>query len=80
MGMLRDWWSSLTGRATTPVAAPVHRPAANKPPRPAGDDGLSLAEDPPQQQQRRHGRAGFDPYASDAGYAKPHSWERIDHD
>jgi hypothetical protein len=28
----------------------------------------------------RVGEAGFDPYASDAGYAKPHSWERVDHD
>lgn len=80
MGMLRDWWSSLTGHATKPAAAPARRPAAKKPQSPAGDDALSLAEDPPKQPERRHGSAGFDPYASDAGYAKPHSWERIDHD
>ena len=80
MGMLKRWWRSLTGRATKPAGTPVPRPAAKKPPAQAGDEALSLAEDPPKQPKRRHGRAGFDPYASDAGYAKPHSWERIEHD
>jgi hypothetical protein len=22
----------------------------------------------------------FDPYSSDAGFARPHAWERVDHD
>jgi hypothetical protein len=44
------------------------------------EQGLSLADEPAPKKPGRSGAAGFDPYASDAGYAKPHSWERVDHD
>ena len=27
----------------------------------------------------RTGSAGFDPYSSDAGYAKPHGWDDVSH-
>jgi hypothetical protein len=79
MGLLNDWWNRLTGRATKPAPTPGRRPAT-KPQSQASSGGLSLAEDPPKQQPRRHRSAGFDPYESDAGEAKPHAWERIDHD
>jgi hypothetical protein len=41
---------------------------------------MKLVDAPPDRTPSRVGAAGFDPYASDAGYSKPHSWERIDHD
>jgi hypothetical protein len=41
---------------------------------------LSVVDEPPKQKDSRTGASGFDPYSSDAGYAKPHSWERVDHD
>jgi len=77
MGMLRSWWHRLTGRESTPEAA------ASKPVTPVRlkeKEGLQLADDLPGKEPSRVGAAGFDPYSSDAGYSKPHSWERVDHD
>lgn len=80
MGRLRDWWERLTGSAA-PTVAP--RPSVTPQPK-AGSgqptDELTLADGAPRDKPSRVGAAGFDPYASDAGYSKPHSWERIDHD
>ena len=81
MGRLRDWWDRVTGRAPAAAEVPHERaPKANtrKDPEPPGE--LSLADEPPTQKTSRTGQSGFDPYSSDAGYAKPHSWERVDHD
>jgi hypothetical protein len=76
MGRLRDWWVRLTGQAVAPTEPPQQpRPRAAP-----GDDGLKLADDLPKPRPSRTAAAGFDPYSSDAGYAKPHSWERVDHD
>jgi len=81
MGRLRDWWNRVTGRnpATTELrhgrAPEAHSQAASEPP-----GGLSLANGPRQQRNSKTGQSGFDPYSSDAGFAKPHSWERVDHD
>jgi hypothetical protein len=41
---------------------------------------MKLVDAAPGKTRSRIGAAGFDPYASDAGYSKPHSWERLDHD
>lgn len=77
MGRLHDWWRRLTGTAATatePPRTPVH-------PKPNPSPGeLELSDDAPPPKPSRLGEAGFDPYSSDAGYAKPHSWERVDHD
>lgn len=84
---LQHWWDELLGRprwfrdadggATHSGLKPV-RPRSTSP------GGLTLADDAAPSQARRRVRArrsaGMDPYANDAGYAKPHSWERIDHD
>ena len=35
---------------------------------------------PPDPAPKRWRRSGYDPYASDGGYGKLHSWERVDHD
>lgn len=82
MERLRQWWQRVTGKAAAAAGAPARtgagrQSAATQTP-PAGE--LSLAEDTPEPHGSRLGEAGFDPYSSDAGYAKPHSWERVDHD
>jgi hypothetical protein len=80
MGGLRDWLGHLTGRVAASQDAPRKAPPAARalPAKPSG--GLELADEVPQVKPSRAGQAGFDPYSSDAGFAKPHSWERIDHD
>lgn len=80
MGRVRDWWERLTGTAAT-TSEPRH-PDAPRARLDSGqpDDGLSLADGAPRGKPSRVGAAGFDPYASDAGYSKPHSWEHVDHD
>jgi hypothetical protein len=77
MGRLHNWWQRLTGARQEP--APLPAKVAARPPQPP-PDGLELAEDEQRSRPSRTGAAGFDPYASDAGYSKPHSWERVDHD
>jgi len=77
MGTEKSWWRKLTGRETAqPVAAKpmVAAPKAQK------TSGLELTDAPEARKPSRVGAAGFDPYSSDAGYSKPHSWERVDHD
>jgi hypothetical protein len=75
MGTVRTWWQKILGREPPPAPAP--KPAARKAPQASG---LQLADDADAKQPSRVGAAGFDPYSSDAGYSKPHSWERVDHD
>jgi hypothetical protein len=78
MGRLQAWWRKLTGHGVAAAAPPSGQgPAPRNPPPP---DGLELADEPKHSGSGRAGAAGFDPYSSDAGYAKPHSWERVDHD
>lgn len=75
MGTVRAWWQRIMGRESQP--APARKPAA---PKAAKASGLQIADEPDPKQPSRVGAAGFDPYSSDAGYSKPHSWERLDHD
>lgn len=77
MGTLRTWWQKLTGDDSATEAAP-RQPAS--PARPKVKEGLQLAEDLPAKRPSRMGAAGFDPYSSDGGFSKPHTWERVDHD
>jgi len=77
MGTVKSWWRKLVGRgAVQPVAA---KPPVAPPNAPA-TSGLELKDAPAASKPSRVGAAGFDPYSSDAGYSKPHSWERVDHD
>jgi hypothetical protein len=80
MGGLRDWWEHLTGRTAASHEPPRKAPraAGAQPGKPSR--GLELADEAPKVKPSGVGQAGFDPYSSDAGFAKPHSWERIDHD
>jgi hypothetical protein len=78
VGTVRRWWQKLTGRE--PERPPVARQP--RPPEKTPEaSGLQLSDSPRQEaKSSKVAAAGFDPYASDAGYAKPHSWERVDHD
>lgn len=84
MNTVQMWWQKLV--PPEPVApAPKARSAIPRQRRPvpfrtpdAPELELSVAPEP--SKPSHVGAAGFDPYASDAGYSKPHSWERIDHD
>ena len=81
MGRLRDWWDRVTGRAPAATESRYKRaPKAHAHPDPKAPGELSLTDEPPKQRTPKTGQSGFDPYSSDAGYAKPHSWERVDHD
>lgn len=78
MARLQEWWRRLTGREQA-EPAPA-RPRQPSPARPSEPSALALTDEPPTHKPPRVGAAGFDPYASDAGYQKPHAWERLDHD
>ena len=78
MGSVRVWWQKLTGGEPAKPPTPVARSAAA--PKPSKAAGLELADAPEGKRPSKVGAAGFDPYSSDAGFAKPHSWERVDHD
>lgn len=76
MGTLQTWWRKLAGKGPE-VTVHVPKRAAAQAPRP---EGLELADEPEPKRPGNVGAGGFDPYSSDAGYTKPHSWERVDHD
>jgi len=82
MATLRTWWDRLLGRTPEPPApsppAPGPHSTAKGPPTEGGS--LELLDAPPKGAPQHPGAAGFDPYGNDAGFTKPHSWERIDHD
>lgn len=79
MGALQNWWRNLTRSRRAPDAVPPPvAPRRVTPLPPAGE--LEIAPDLPARRASRTGAAGFDPYSSDAGFSKPHSWERLDHD
>ena len=78
MSRLRDWWRRLTG--TAPKVQELPRGATPKAGPAPPSDALQIVDGPSARKPSRVGAAGFDPYSSDAGYSKPHSWERVDHD
>lgn len=45
-----------------------------------GSGELRLDDAPRAPPARPAVQEGFDPYSSDAGFARPHAWERVDHD
>jgi len=78
MGRFSNWWQRLTGARQEPVPKPPALTA--QPSKPPPSDGLELADDEQRDRPSRTGAGGFDPYSSDAGYSKPHSWERVERD
>jgi hypothetical protein len=77
MGTVKSWWRKFTGRSAAPAVTSKPPVAAPKAPK---TSDLELTDAPESRKPSRVGAAGFDPYSSDAGYSKPHSWERVDHD
>lgn len=83
MGLLRDWWDRMLGREDEPphaVTPPARHPARTEQPTAQSGKDLELQPDKGGRPDTHRGTAGFDPYGNDAGFAKPHGWERIDHD
>ncbi len=76
MGGIRAWWRTFRGKAPEKPAPVVRHAKAEQ----SGPGELELTEPPPSKKPANIGAGGFDPYSSDAGYTKPHSWERVDHD
>jgi hypothetical protein len=84
-GRLHRWWERLRGRDEPVVARPARRPAAARPlgqvtpTSPGGELRLTVEDEPGAAAGGRSLReAGFDPYASDGGHAKPRAWDRVD--
>jgi hypothetical protein len=84
MSRIGDWWRLLLGRSgkpVTPIPPSTARTTARQKPAPDDSGELTLAKGPPSSRKpSRVGAAGFDPYSSDGGYAKPGRWDRLDHD
>jgi len=82
MGFLRDWWQRFRGDGDEPPHAVARKtPPAPQPARARKPDApLELVDTPPARPSDHPGAAGFDPYGNDAGHAKPHGWEQVDHD
>lgn len=88
MALLRLWRRRRRGPSDGPTKSLRAEPRSptllqtTDPPSPvASGDGLRLENERPAPPSHPRPRGtGFDPYASDAGFAKPHSWERVDHD
>jgi hypothetical protein len=86
---LQRWWDRVRGYEP-PAAKPVNRavgtivrPVAARPVREIAGSAegaslkLSVSDKPTEQPSRRHGEAGFDPYANSAGYHKPGGWDEV---
>lgn len=80
MSRIGDWLRRLVGRSEPEM--PKHPPKARRPAAPhhAPPGELEIVDRPPPARPTETAAGGFDPYSSDAGYQKPHSWERVDHD
>ncbi|HXW11064.1 MAG TPA: hypothetical protein VD737_10630 [Steroidobacteraceae bacterium] len=84
---LLRWWDSLLGRPpwyrdsnVTISRTDLYQDGASKtPPKPQPGE-LTLVDDEAADKGRRRRTAGVDPYSNDAGFAKPHGWDRVDRD
>jgi hypothetical protein len=86
---LQRWWDKVLGRPpwyrdTDVTISRTDLYADKAPPaRPSADPGgLTLADDEQdgRGRTRSHRSAGVDPYANDAGFAKPKGWKNQDRD
>jgi hypothetical protein len=84
---LQRWWDTLLGRppwyrdsnVTVSRTILYEEGAAKKSPK-AERGELTLVDDEASGKGRRKRTAGVDPYSNDAGFAKPHGWDRSDRD
>jgi hypothetical protein len=82
---LQRWWDALLGRPPwyrdrDPVTTRSGLEPGSTRGKPSQPGELTLADDTQQSGPRPRRSAGINPYANDAGFSKPHSWERLDHD
>lgn len=82
---LQCWWDKLLGRPPwyrdTNVTISRSDLWSDEPRRKKPKPGeLTLSEDPNPKGPRSRRSAGVDPYANDAGFAKPQGWDKLDHD
>lgn len=84
---LLRWWDKLLGRPpwyrdsnVTVSRTDLYDEGESRPPRQAGPGELTLVDDDAGGKGRRRRSTGVDPYSNDAGFAKPHGWDRIDRD
>ena len=80
---LQRWWDRMLGRppwyrdtnVTISRTALYADDAAQRMPAAPAPGELTLADDDGVKKRRAHRTAGVDPYANDAGFAKPRGWE-----
>jgi hypothetical protein len=85
---LQRWWDRMLGRppwyrdtnVTISRTALYSEDAAERKPAVPAPDELTLVDDDGVNKRRTHRSAGVDPYSNDAGFAKPHGWERKERD
>lgn len=84
---LQRWWDTLLGRPpwyrdsnVTVSRTNLYEEGASKKSPKAEPGELTLVDDEASGKGRRKRTAGVDPYSNDAGFAKPHGWDRIDRD
>ena len=81
---LQRWWDKLLGRPPwyrdTNVTISRSDLWADPPPEKSKPDDLTLVDDTKSAKSKSHRSAGADPYSNDAGFAKPHGWERVERD
>ena len=84
---LQRWWDALLGRPpwyrdsnVTVSRTNLYEEGSSKKSPKAEPGGLTLVDDEASGKGRRKRTAGVDPYSNDAGFAKPHGWDRIDRD
>jgi hypothetical protein len=76
---LQRWWDRLLGRPpwyrdtnVTVSRTDLYSEVVRREPKPSGPGELTLADEAGAAERRRQKRtAGIDPYANDAGFAKP---------
>ena len=82
---LQRWWDKLLGRPpwyrdsnVTVSRTDLYDGGAPRKPAQPESGGLSLEDDEASAKSRKRRTAGVDPYSNDAGFAKPHGWDRVD--
>jgi hypothetical protein len=80
---LLRWWDTLLGRPpwyrdsnVTISRTDLYRDGGPKQPADSAPSELSLLDDGASRKGPRRHTAGVDPYSNDAGFAKPHGWDR----
>lgn len=84
---LLRWWDRLLGRPpwyrdsnVTISRTDLYDESASRQPSKPEPGELTLVDDETTGKGRRRRTAGVNPYSNDAGFQKPHGWDRVDRD